>query len=361
MLDFEEVPNLERLNLEGCVELVEMDLSICLPKKLVFLNLKDCKNLISIPNGISGLNSLEYLNLCNCSKAFNNLRHLEWPSLASLSCLREVDISFCSLSHLPGDIGDLSCIERLNLGGNKFVTLPSFTLLSKLEYLNLDHCLMLTSLPELPSPAAIKHDEYWSAGMYMFNCSELDENETERCSRLTFSWMMQFILANQESSASFRSIEFVIPGSKMPIWFNKQREDGSISINPSCLMRDSNVIGIACCVVFSAAPHGLISTTNGQKPVLYLNFHRGDDFELHFSILVNTNPNISSHMWLTYFTRESFFDILKDIGNRDDNCISMEAFIVDGEGLDVKSYGYCWLFKQDLQNFNLITIQAETH
>ncbi|MCH81465.1 TIR-NBS-LRR resistance protein, partial [Trifolium medium] len=107
MSDFGVVPNLERLNLEGCIKLVEMNLSTGLPKKLVFMNLKNCISLKCIPNGISGLNSLEYLNLCSCSEAFNNPRDLEFPSLASFDGLREVDISFCSLSHLPGDIGGL--------------------------------------------------------------------------------------------------------------------------------------------------------------------------------------------------------------------------------------------------------------
>ncbi|AES77881.2 hypothetical protein MTR_7g021420 [Medicago truncatula] len=180
-----------------------------------------------IPDDISDLNSLEYLNICSCSKAFTNER------------------------------------------GNHFVTLPSLKELSKLVYLNLDHCKLLKYLPDLPVPALIEHGEYWSVGMYIFNCPELHEGETERCSDITFSWMKQFILANQESSTSCHWIEIVIPGSEIPSWFGDQNVATSISINPSPIIHDNNVIGIVCCVLFSAAPHGEPTTTNEQIAVLY--------------------------------------------------------------------------------------------
>ncbi|GAU41313.1 hypothetical protein TSUD_93930 [Trifolium subterraneum] len=222
--------------------------------------------------------------------------------------------------------------------------------------------MLLTSLPELPSPAAIEHDKHWRAGMYIFNCPDLSDRE--HCSSMTFSWMMQFVLANQESSSSFRRIDIVIPGNEIPSWFNNQRVARSISLNPFLIMLENNIIGMVCCVVFSAEPHDSTTTTNGQKPVLHLRFHKGD-LVLHFRIPVNSNIIMvkSNHLWLTYFTRESFFDILKDIGNEFGNCIRMEASIVDVEGLDVevKSCGYHWLFKQNLQEFNLITTQPEIH
>jgi len=50
IIDFGEFPNLEWLNLEGCINLVELDRSILLLRKLVYLNVKDCKNLVSIPD-----------------------------------------------------------------------------------------------------------------------------------------------------------------------------------------------------------------------------------------------------------------------------------------------------------------------
>ncbi|WJX50777.1 hypothetical protein P8452_37032 [Trifolium repens] len=50
MPNFEGVLNLERLSFEGCVKLMQIDPSIKVLRKLVFLNLKDCKNLVYIPN-----------------------------------------------------------------------------------------------------------------------------------------------------------------------------------------------------------------------------------------------------------------------------------------------------------------------
>ncbi|PNY12037.1 TIR-NBS-LRR resistance protein [Trifolium pratense] len=346
MSAFGEAPNLERLNLEGCVKLMHLDLSID-PIKLVFLNLKNCKSLICIPNGIFDLNSLENLNICSCSMAFTNPRLSELPSLANLSCLREVDISFCSLSQLTDTIRYLSCLQRLNLGGNNFVTLPSMRELSKLVYLSLEHCKLLESLPDLPLHAAIERNEYLRAGMYIFNCPKLLESETKRCSDITCSWMKQFILANQESFASSHWIEFVIPGNEMPSWFNDQKMATSIRIDPSLIIHNNNVIGIVCCVLFSTGPNDEPSRTKERKAVLHLSFQRGD-FVDHYRIQVHTNLIMvrSTHMWLTYFTRESFSNILRDIGNEAADEIRMEVSIVEGEDLnvEVKNCGYLWIF-----------------
>lgn len=49
MPNFEEVPNLEILRLEGCANLLHLDLSIGVLRKLCELNLKGCKKLRSIP------------------------------------------------------------------------------------------------------------------------------------------------------------------------------------------------------------------------------------------------------------------------------------------------------------------------
>jgi Leucine-rich repeat (LRR) protein len=97
------------------------------------------------------------------------------PSLASLYGLCELDISFCGLTQLPDVIGCLCWLEELNLGGNNFVTLPSLKKLSKLVFLNLEHCKLLESLPDLPSPTAIELDQCCRrVGMYIFNCPNLD-------------------------------------------------------------------------------------------------------------------------------------------------------------------------------------------
>lgn len=242
MPNFGEVPNLERVSFEGCVKLVQMGPSIGVLRKLVYLNLKDCKKLIIIPKNIFGLSSLECLNLSGCSKVFKNPRQLrkydssessshfqsttssilKWTrihfhslypyahidiasrflhSLLSLSCLNDLDISFCGISQLPNAIGRLRWLERLNLGGNNFVTVPSLRKLSRLAYLNLQHCKLLKSLPQLPFATAIEHDLHinnldknksWkSKGLVIFNCPKLGEREC--WNSMIFSWIFSWM------------------------------------------------------------------------------------------------------------------------------------------------------------------------
>ncbi|CAJ2669320.1 unnamed protein product [Trifolium pratense] len=372
---FGEFPNLEHLNLEGCIKLVQIDPSIVLLRKLAFLNLKNCKSLtICIPNEIFGLPLLKYLNLAGCSKAFKNPIACEGKegegkegfascflpssSLPSFSCLSELDISFCSLSQIPDSLGCLPSLERLNLRGNNFVTLPSLRDLSKLEYLNLEHCKNLKSLNGLPSPISFKRDKYKRAGMYIFNCPELGKRE--HCISMTFSWMMQFILANLVSSDSFHQIDIVIPGSEIPRWFNNRRMGRSISMDPSPIVYDNNIIGIACCVVFSMAPFDPTTTIYERGPIIRLGFKSNNAVNSHYIVIPVTLYRYlirvkSNHTWIIYFPRESFFSFLRCIDNTlwDLDHIKMEASSMNGQGLhlEVKNCGYSWVCKQDLQPF----------
>jgi hypothetical protein len=396
ILDFAGFPNLEWLNLEGCVKLVELDPSIGLLRKLVYLNVKDCENLVSLPNSIFGLSSLKDLNMCGCSKLFDDSRHLKKPdissktkhdisesashsrsmpfvfewtmllhnslfpasttltyllhTLLSLYCLREVDISYCHLTQVPDTIQRLRWLERLNLGGNDFETLPSLRNLSKLVYLNLEHCRLLESLPQLPFSTTIERDhrenKFFSAtGLVIFNCPEL--SDMEHCSSITFSWMMQFIQANPPSY--FDRIQIVTPGSEIPSWINNRSMDGSIPIDLSPIVHDNNnsIIGFVCCAVFSMAPHGEGFSSSARMELV---FDPIDSHKSCMSVQVILNGFLvltkSSHLWIIYFPRESYDEFGK-----------IHFDIIRGEGLDmkVKTCGYRWVCKQDLQEFNLMT------
>ncbi|KAI5387501.1 hypothetical protein KIW84_073568 [Lathyrus oleraceus] len=382
MSDFGEVPNLERLNLEGCIELVQLDPSIEFLGKLVSLNLKGCQNLESIPNNIFGFSSLKDLNMSGCSgcfKEFNNTRHLNICESASHSqstssickwtamhyhslfptpttntimhdkyCLREVDISYCGLSQLPEAIGGLRWLEMLNLGGNNFVTLPSLRELSKLVYLNLEHCKQLESLPELPFPTTIEQDlrqsKYWKrTGLLIFNCPNLGDRE--QCSRMTYSWLTQFILVNNDYRAFF-NIGIVIPGSEIPSWCNNQSVGSSLPVSP--VMQDNvhNITGFLCCVVFSIAPHYPIVTRSSQwipHMILFAPLNHAAflpvilDGEL---ITVKSN-----HIWLIYFPWESSYDVVYD-------GFHVKTDRNGGLDVEVKKCGYRWVYKQDLPEFN---------
>lgn len=242
MPSFLEIPNLEYLNIEGCLKLVQIDPSICILKRLSELNLKDCKNLVSIPNNIFDLSSLKLLNLSGCPNLLNNkllegkrqtehlkildnkegttqyqltsfiyevlklqlgfsifqkqedLVGLSLPLLSRLPCLQYLDLSFCNLLYIPNAIGWLHCLEILRLGGNNFVTLPSMKELSKLREFNLQHCKQLKFLPELPSKTVLQERKSsfgLTQGLYIFNCPSLIDMKC--CYRMAFSWMIQYL------------------------------------------------------------------------------------------------------------------------------------------------------------------------
>ncbi|XP_028949605.2 disease resistance protein RPV1-like isoform X3 [Malus domestica] len=190
--DLSGLPNLEKLILKDCINLVDVDESIGNLGKLVFLNLKDCKSLMKLPKRMKMLRSLEELILTGCSKLgphdsatvidllatsrdMNKLRLLStiswtpirywwmwaWPrktlqstsfSLASLPrCLGSLSLSYCNVSEVPNDLCTLSLLKHLNLTGNPILCLPQkMKSLIMLETLLLDNCTNLEILPELP-------------------------------------------------------------------------------------------------------------------------------------------------------------------------------------------------------------------
>ncbi|KAI3745623.1 hypothetical protein L6452_08024 [Arctium lappa] len=212
--DFNKIPNLEELILDGCENLNEVHPSVGTLGSLVVLNLRKCTSLRSPPNCI-GLASLKILNLSGCKKldkfpddmiimkalvelhadgtrieqlpsSVSFLRNLQvfslgqrdgtltkswgsilwptflpstvhhspsavFPSLSGLRFLRNIDVSHCGLTEASLDgIECLSMLETLNLSGNGFTSLPSFGRLFRLETLGLVGCKKIKALPELP-------------------------------------------------------------------------------------------------------------------------------------------------------------------------------------------------------------------
>ncbi|CAN4108227.1 unnamed protein product [Withania somnifera] len=202
--DFSGLPNLERVILEDCINLVKVHESIGRLHKLVILNLKGCESLRKLPRKIGEIKSLEELTLCGCSKLefspisrnskfLQGLRHnasnrdqfasqaekpirrdtlppksiysilWSWMSLWSKSggsmlelfqiTLQSLDISHCNLSDtvIPYDLSVLSSLKYLSLRGNPISTLPeSLKSLTMLQSLQLGDCTRLLWIPELP-------------------------------------------------------------------------------------------------------------------------------------------------------------------------------------------------------------------
>ncbi|KOM50316.1 hypothetical protein LR48_Vigan08g114300 [Vigna angularis] len=422
MPDVAEALNLKEIVLEGCIRLRKLSPSIGLLSKLTILNLKNCQNLVSLPNSIVGLNSLEYLSVYGCSNLFNellgepsNTEHLKklfsvegpihfhsresvsclLPSSLTLPCLRELDLRFCNLVEIPDAIGKLRCLEKLNLKGNNFVTLPNLKDLFRLYYLNLQHCKRLKYLPDLPSRThlplnlysypmqyfegfiyKVTNEDECMAGLRMFNCPEIVERE--QCTSMTFSWMLQMVQVcmflpytflllisfgvekqllthnitqswyNSEcltSLPSLKSLGSIIPGSEIPMWFNNElvSMDNSIIIDVSPFVYDNNWVGVVCCAIL------------------------GEDL-YRTRILEDSRRDLSvehsDHMCLFYYSRQQFCHeqgIFRGKLNTHDLSLTFRlydvvvlcAYMKDrDEGFydfEVKKYGYRWVKKQDLQ------------
>lgn len=253
--DFTLIPNLEELYLEYCTNLIELHPSIGLLKKLIILNCNNCKKLKFFPRDLE-LESLRTLIISGCSmldslpedlgkskallelradgtnikqfpssiKYLNNIRELSiggrkkipprsiksmfslllpWkqqdsalvlPPLSGLRLIKNLDVSHCKLSEANlKDISSLLSLEKLNLSGNDFVSLPSnFSQLAGLKRLGLVGCKHLEVLPVLPSMIDIIDAQDCTALkklpsiMYeskslrfdFSNCSKLAENQT---------------------------------------------------------------------------------------------------------------------------------------------------------------------------------------
>jgi Leucine-rich repeat (LRR) protein len=226
---FTGVTNLEYLDIDQCGSLSAIDQSIGDLTQLKFLSLRDCTNLVSIPKSINSMTSLETLDLCGCLKLENlplvGSKSVSAESIGSISVSVEnvdlsdcelipsyyldslifLDLSFCNLSTVPDAIGKLRHLERLNLEGNNFISLPSSVMrLSSLAYLNLANCSRFQFLPEIPLQAnflfggryfkTVSGSHNHSSGLYIFNCPLL--NVTEEGPNLALWWLKRLIEVN---------------------------------------------------------------------------------------------------------------------------------------------------------------------
>nr|XP_043626388.1 disease resistance protein RPV1-like [Erigeron canadensis] len=136
-LDLGLIPNLERLDLEGCYNLAELNVPVGCLQKLTYLNLRWCIRLKSF-SFIKQLGSLEFLNL-------GYLSLLKFPDIIpghSNNSLLELDFSSNYIEELPSSISNLHKLICLKLSGcKKLQYLPECIFrLQRLRNLHLDNC-----------------------------------------------------------------------------------------------------------------------------------------------------------------------------------------------------------------------------
>ncbi|KAG2396988.1 TMV resistance protein [Vigna angularis] len=370
MPDVAEALNLERINLEGCIQLEKLNPWIESLRKLVLLNLRNCIKLVILPNTILGLNSLKYLDVRGCSidskcllDEARNAEHL----ISCLSpsflfpCLRELDLSFCNLVKIPEDIGKLHCLEILSLEGNNFVELPNLKDLFRLYFLNLGHCKRLKYLPDLPSQTVLPSEpfilprlpsskfdsldfwnddevsDYQSAGLIIFSCPGLVE--IEQCRRKSFSWTIQILKATYY----WPFFGSIMPGSQIPSWFNNEGvkvEKEFLTIGPPPVPHDNNLLGVLYCVIFRLDNETEVKysrTTNFRNKQIPMDFRRDlvidqSDHMLIQYIDVSMRPGFGINGFQVHHKWRSNFEMLGY-----ENVVAA----------DVKKYKYRWVNEQD--------------
>ncbi|XP_031499383.1 disease resistance protein RPV1-like isoform X2 [Nymphaea colorata] len=106
------VPNLQKLILDYCSNLTEVDESIGCLKNLTFLSMRMCENLNKLPKSMHHLVSLKILNLRYCSKLFALPE--QFPS-----SLVTLDAKDCTALKITPNFSNLTNLETLNLQGCK--------------------------------------------------------------------------------------------------------------------------------------------------------------------------------------------------------------------------------------------------
>ncbi|KAJ9671298.1 hypothetical protein PVL29_027333 [Vitis rotundifolia] len=185
---FSNMSNLEKLNIQFCGSLDNVDSSIGFLTKLTLLNLSGCRKIRSLPNTIHRLVSLEslyldgtaiqelpfsiqhltllvLLSIRNCK----NLRSLS-SSICKLKSLKYLYLSGCSnLKTFPEITKDMKCLKALDLSGTCIKEAPlSIEYLNHLTSLRLADCRNLGSLPS--SIGRLKSLEK----LYLYGCSNLE-------------------------------------------------------------------------------------------------------------------------------------------------------------------------------------------
>ncbi|OWM90819.1 hypothetical protein CDL15_Pgr011579 [Punica granatum] len=145
--NFSKLQVLERLSLDSCGKLQEIDRSIGKLRLLKYLNIRDCQTLGGLPEEMGNLENLEELMVVHCGK--DQRFSIQFPigTLGSLSILK---IESVNLFMLPPSTGALRKLKQLSIASTKVRELPE-----TLGYLSLLTELDVSSSPVNKLPMSI--------------------------------------------------------------------------------------------------------------------------------------------------------------------------------------------------------------
>ncbi|XP_076927748.1 TMV resistance protein N-like [Bidens hawaiensis] len=115
----EKLESLEKLTL-SIEDIERLPDSICMLKRLKYLELKSCRRLKKLPKNIGRLECLEELNLTDCIL----LRDIP-NSFCKMKSLKFLHLPYCTqVERLPEELGSLECLTELNIVGTGIDSLP---------------------------------------------------------------------------------------------------------------------------------------------------------------------------------------------------------------------------------------------
>ncbi|KAI9071686.1 hypothetical protein K1719_046345 [Acacia pycnantha] len=234
--------SIETLDLMGCKSLFRLpsnfhklkclkvlDISWCLSFSHLPVELKENESLekldasgtaiARVPYSLRYLKKLKTLAFHGC-----NLRETMTPrhsflkgmgfTVFNIESLTELDLSYCNIIDriIPEDLSGLLSLQKLDLSGNKFESLPDgVSKILNLKYLYLTSCPNLQFLPQ-PSP-----------DLHLMDASECGSLRTLSDQKLLHLFTsIEQDGQHAEGSRRIASFSVTIPGSEIPSWFVNQ-------------------------------------------------------------------------------------------------------------------------------------------
>ncbi|XP_052114680.1 disease resistance protein RUN1 isoform X2 [Arachis duranensis] len=281
----------------------------------------------------------------------NELGYLYWedypstclPSSFQPNKLVKLILHYSNIKELWEGIKDLHNLTRLELCHSKnLVKIPNLSQAPNLWYINLKGCVKLVHLDaSIGSLEKLRH-------LNLENCKNL---LNPRC-----------------------SIEGVVPGTKIPRWFSKQKTGSLIRLDPSPIVDDNNWIGIAACVTFVVhdTPTQLLEEAIYPPDLIGCRFLRNGYGDIYSQVRIRLKKDLITteldHMLLIFVSREA--SINEYTSNAKEGTSDLHGIILHAasnypeEVVEVKSCGYRWVFKEDLEQFNptmMYTANSSAH
>ncbi|KAF3774416.1 popC protein [Nymphaea thermarum] len=264
--DFKRMPHLEKLNLNGCRRMSELDPSIGLLESLTHLTLSNCASLkelnpekwqltslekldlngcdeiTTLPSQLGNSKSLACLSLCNCKSL------MELPDVSSLKGLRQIYGTAKGLSMFS----DLDKLEELDLSGcEDLMRCPLFSSnMTHLWRLDFEDCAKMTELD--PSIVHLKS----LTVLILRNCESLKElpkevSQLTSLKRLDLTGCYQ-ISALPESMSHLKQLEWLSLG-----------ECSSLTEIPECICSFLNLEELdVSWTAIEEMPHSIVSLEN---------------------------------------------------------------------------------------------------